>query len=1836
MLPHEILQHLAGRNDMESEAEFASRLEGRDGQFSLDAVPDSMQADTIATQAEVMEMIRRVHHGVHPRGSAGATSEDAVARDERDWNDHRRVSVKVSDLERYSKDGSAHSAKMASVYLRNRSTVVLDETYRIPATDPSLEWRVKNNYLDHMACIPAKQGLAVCRRPVGTLGYRLTVDLLSPHRALKFTHTHIDFDPSGRCAFFGTYQTDLLWCAFVPNAFFDDNDNESSDLAYDRPNGDGSALPLSAYGIKAGDTRLSPTRFKIWQLFWCHVLSTMQWRGVSVMPHIWWGLSDDLRKWSIRDMCNIFDQPKIELTHEDVVHIDDTFEAEWRTFVHEMPAAWKKDKFFIHHKPIIMSQRYGQNTPIAVENAIDRETQQWQEERAWGAMKYVSMAVATELTAHDVQQHEPIPPDDILREHVEVFDTPVVDRTSRPVDLYNYPLEDEDGNLLPLYTREGFDVLRTQPVDNSDLDGPGCGILLDLRRVDELFADYADDSEAMQRLAVQEHERRRPRSPSYESPSPSPGPSSRAPSSPPGSSSPIPSVHNSPSRRRSRASPSRLWLEEEEEEEESENRPRRRRRGVSRFIDDEARGDDDEEGASDVAEEHELGADLRDDAPDELERCEQMTVEELSAHRREARGRARATSHGDERDEPRAASRPRGFRTAEQDDALMEDEVEALLDMRRPAQANKRLRVTAYPQAFLGHIGHMQANQMFPIYAPFMVDIDCELRRDVPPQPDFHETLEDGAHFVEPDLAGKAEWMDKHGFDGPIIEMGGCQIYNAMSHRARPTAGQQEVCTGMLTQAATGPWAPGKRATNLHAKIMHRNNIGLPQDRFRAAVVDYGAPNISLRIENNFTIFMRRMPEDKRTGAHIYRDIILSHIQSTLHPIILQRLRHHIVVFKPDVFPAIYHWMTFPVRVVLEKMYTSMVADLQQGRKQPALQIELLAMMERTLAYAHTGNAAVISGCMGPLWLKRSLLELGFPCLHPSMRLDVDNDFPLSISVTAWPCRPSDMTPLLASSRAFQLTWGAGALAGYTAAFSFSLARVFGGSDEKFKRYAGNPHVVKGLVIADIAMGVLIADWKDFVEREVRLMMKRVGTQDMEDLSELEHIHYHQRESNLKQWKACAHPFSHKGETATLTQSGAKESKKSKKTKDLKGKSKAHNMVFPLALLVATLAESVDDIADGLPMASTTRATQGEVARVMCDCARANKPTPLRAPLIKDGSGIFVLRLALAELAKNAPTSLITDTEIYDWSVNIFALALEVNMIMFVPWQAPSAEARGRPKTKASVDSWVEVDHTASPVWDSMALVAPPVVRTMEQQYKDIISGVGKRIVEEDPKGEWEAAALPLHALSKFISTRKVLPVEFTLENASVSMPAESDPSVSSKRLVYEVYKWVLDNYDPSKVLHQLALMIAIVVSRLAPELGYNGAALEKVLRLSPGGVPSSQGLTKAIQNADWEIGTRSTGHTNRIPYIPMVTTYIIAFFDQHSPVRQHLRASGNNTLGSLGRAFVAKHTVKGINPFNLIRLGLARGLGTAVLKGGSYGVDWRPLSEDELIAVHADLSYVFDDLQGMQSGYSQAKFLFGEQCAELLARKGEIIRHAPPPKGPRAGPGAAHQQLMSAAASVDRHPAGPSLRGTPPRPHRANRNPALPALRSTSRAPSFSYSAAHEDPPFLAEQADDPRPPSPLQYTTMAHVTASAHASAGSSASASGSSRSGGASASSSSSARSTSMPFVTVNASASSSLRRVVTSPGRFAREAGAHQRKQQPPAHLVASATAVATTNVFTSNMSPTAARRGVKRRRERPPGTGQFRIEMLPPPAAKRARTASRRGSGSGEVIDISGD
>ena len=88
--------------------------------------------------------------------------------------------------------------------------------------------------------------------------------------------------------------------------------------------------------------------------------------------------------------------------------------------------------------------------------------------------------------------------------------------------------------------------------------------------------------------------------------------------------------------------------------------------------------------------------------------------------------------------------------------------------------------------------------------------------------------------------------------------------------------------------------------------------------------------------------------------------------------------------------------------------------------------IEIVAMLERVLNFAHTGNAQVlVKKLMDPAWLSLGCLLDGFPCISPNFvehqSLGTNSVLPV---ITKWPINNQTHRALTASKRVQQLTYG--------------------------------------------------------------------------------------------------------------------------------------------------------------------------------------------------------------------------------------------------------------------------------------------------------------------------------------------------------------------------------------------------------------------------------------------------------------------------------------------------------------------------------------------------------------------------------------------------------------------------------------------------------------------------------------------------------------------------------------------------------------------------------------------------------------------------------------------
>lgn len=91
------------------------------------------------------------------------------------------------------------------------------------------------------------------------------------------------------------------------------------------------------------------------------------------------------------------DQKTIGLNFETLTTLHHQIFNGYNDWVHNAPAHWKKDRFLEKHRPIMITSRYGQNAGIALPNNREQEAEDWNSERDYSKIAYLTFALATSI-----------------------------------------------------------------------------------------------------------------------------------------------------------------------------------------------------------------------------------------------------------------------------------------------------------------------------------------------------------------------------------------------------------------------------------------------------------------------------------------------------------------------------------------------------------------------------------------------------------------------------------------------------------------------------------------------------------------------------------------------------------------------------------------------------------------------------------------------------------------------------------------------------------------------------------------------------------------------------------------------------------------------------------------------------------------------------------------------------------------------------------------------------------------------------------------------------------------------------------------------------------------------------------------------------------------------------------------------------------------------------------------------------------------------------------------------------------------------------------------------
>ncbi len=312
-------------------------------------------------------------------------------------------------------------------------------------------------------------------------------------------------------------------------------------------------------------------------------------------------------------------------------------------------------------------------------------------------------------------------------------------------------------------------------------------------------------------------------------------------------------------------------------------------------------------------------------------------------------------------------------------------------------------------------------------------------------------------------------------------------------------------------------------------------------------------------------------------------------------------------------------------------------------------------------------------------------------------------------------------------------------------------------------------------------------------------------------------------------------------------------------------------------LLLQAISSEDDAVQHGLPNSDEFRTTRYDFVTSLLNMSTHVRPSPPKAPILRNGSFLPVLKVAHKSLLEL--TNDLEKERQMDFIVEALTTSLKRFKIQFFPAQKPKTRTAGAPNTKPMFNSWGKISvkdkHTHRP----SKKASIPTVDPATVAFNNAIA--------TDCNADWLANNVNLMNL-KSVLCKMTLPTDFTI------------PTLTNDPYVNDTYRWVEENYNGTKPLHHLALLVAIIVaSSILPNL-FMPPNLKNLFM----DADSKDDVRRIFADIDW-ISKSKKGMADRAIFISMFTTFIIAIYEEDSPLRKHMDSAQRRGLGDV---WTSKH----------------------------------------------------------------------------------------------------------------------------------------------------------------------------------------------------------------------------------------------------------------------------------------------------------------------------------------
>ena len=372
------------------------------------------------------------------------------------------------------------------------------------------------------------------------------------------------------------------------------------------------------------------------------------------------------------------------------------------------------------------------------------------------------------------------------------------------------------------------------------------------------------------------------------------------------------------------------------------------------------------------------------------------------------------------------------------------------------------------------------------------------------------------------------------------------------------------------------------------------------------------------------------------------------------------------------------------------------------------------------------------------------------------------------------------------------------------------------------------------LVIAYLAIEFYVADIKSLVATGVKQWIKDANNNDSSNRQTKKRI-----KASLALWESKKHPFDY-----------------------------AHYMI---------LCDIVDPSSASLPPSSRPQLTlRTFLADLIQHGLRGTKTGP---PFVNGGSFQHVLPVALKKLEAHAT---LHEIEPLPYMSDVLERVWLLFRLHNIPWTPISQPGRATRQSRTIVyNAWSHFGGQRDPQQDAR-IIQP------HQQRAAAVQRNLKEMLLSDADGPWTSGDITIQNIHTILH-RHILPEDFVIPDMSLSQDAT---------YIMDTYRYVRDNFALPNPLHQLALIIGIMFSKLAPN----------VFTKKPKGVDyevlaTPESTRTYLQTLGWETRNKK-GLTQQNIFVSMVTTYIIAIYDEDSPLRKY-----HAEHGTFGDHWSAKHS---------------------------------------------------------------------------------------------------------------------------------------------------------------------------------------------------------------------------------------------------------------------------------------------------------------------------------------